>query len=45
MCEFFTRPLLENTRLIDMNNCVVSPADGKILHFGLIINNQIEQVL
>lgn len=44
LAEFFTRSLKENARLIDANSCLVSPADGKVLHFGCATCEQIEQV-
>ncbi|XP_052865528.1 phosphatidylserine decarboxylase proenzyme, mitochondrial isoform X1 [Anopheles cruzii] len=42
--EFFTRPLREDARPIDSNTCMVSPCDGRILHFGAANSSQIEQV-
>lgn len=44
LAEFFTRPLKENARLIDAASCLVSPADGKVLHFGPASSEQVEQV-
>lgn len=41
--EFFARSLKADARFIDPG-CLVSPCDGKILHFGPASNNQIEQV-
>lgn len=44
IAEFFTRSLKEDARTIDTNSCLVSPADGRVLHFGLATNEQVEQV-
>lgn len=44
MSEFFTRPLKEGVRPIDQKAPLVSPADGKILHFGTASKSLIEQV-
>lgn len=44
MSEFFTRSLRDGVRKIDENSCLVSPADGRILHFGLAEDERIEQV-
>ncbi|XP_060645436.1 phosphatidylserine decarboxylase proenzyme, mitochondrial [Drosophila nasuta] len=44
MAEFFTRPLREGARLIDAKAPLVSPADGKVLHFGSASDSRIEQV-
>ncbi|KAH8388202.1 hypothetical protein KR093_000299 [Drosophila rubida] len=44
MAEFFTRPLKEGARLIDAKAPLVSPADGKVLHFGIASDSRIEQV-
>lgn len=40
---FFTRPLKPECRQIE-DSCVVSPADGTVLYFGLASNAHIEQV-
>lgn len=44
LSQFFTRPLKDGVRPIDMNAPIVSPADGKILHFGTASKSLIEQV-
>ncbi|KAL9698384.1 hypothetical protein quinque_001825 [Culex quinquefasciatus] len=44
LAEFFTRSLKENVRYIDSNSCLVSPCDGRVLHFGTATNAQVEQV-
>ncbi|KAI8801750.1 phosphatidylserine decarboxylase-domain-containing protein [Cladochytrium replicatum] len=42
--EFFYRELKDGVRPIDWSAAVVSPADGKVLNFGIITNRRIEQV-
>uniref|UniRef100_UPI00358FE89D phosphatidylserine decarboxylase proenzyme, mitochondrial isoform X2 n=1 Tax=Myxine glutinosa TaxID=7769 RepID=UPI00358FE89D len=42
--EFFRRPLRLNSRPISTHHSVVSPADGRVLHFGRVRNNEVEQV-
>ena len=42
--DFFYRRLKEGSRKIDENAAVVSPADGRVLHFGEIAGEQVEQV-
>ncbi|KAF5093247.1 hypothetical protein D0Z03_002498 [Geotrichum reessii] len=42
--EFFYRKLKPGARIIDENSPLVSPADGKILHLGIINDGQVEQV-
>jgi phosphatidylserine decarboxylase len=42
--EFFYRRLKEGSRKIDETAAVVSPADGRVLHFGEIVGEQVEQV-
>lgn len=44
LAEFFTRPLKDGVRTIDMHAPIVSPADGTILHFGTASKSLIEQV-
>jgi phosphatidylserine decarboxylase len=45
LAAFFYRTLRPGVRPIDPNpNAVVSPADGKIIQFGAIINGEVEQV-
>ncbi|XP_061417475.1 phosphatidylserine decarboxylase proenzyme, mitochondrial isoform X1 [Lethenteron reissneri] len=41
--EFFRRQLKPSVRPV-CTKCMVSPADGKILHFGRVRNNEVEQV-
>ncbi|KTW27405.1 phosphatidylserine decarboxylase [Pneumocystis carinii B80] len=42
--EFFYRELKPGVREIDNDALIVSPADGKVLHFGLVEGRRIEQV-
>ncbi len=42
--EFFYRKLKPGARPIDENSILVSPADGKVFHFGVISGKEIEQV-
>ncbi|XP_002734587.1 phosphatidylserine decarboxylase proenzyme, mitochondrial-like [Saccoglossus kowalevskii] len=42
--EFFRRQLKPTVRPVDQDHCVVSPADGKVLHFGKVKKCQLEQV-
>ncbi|XP_017015865.2 phosphatidylserine decarboxylase proenzyme, mitochondrial [Drosophila takahashii] len=44
LAEFFTRPLKEGVRVINQEAPLVSPADGKVLHFGSASDSLIEQV-
>ncbi len=44
LSEFFRRALKPNVRVIDQNSCIVSPCDGKILHFGKADRGYLEQV-
>ncbi|XP_055375139.1 phosphatidylserine decarboxylase proenzyme, mitochondrial isoform X2 [Condylostylus longicornis] len=44
LSQFFTRSLKEGVRVIDSQSNLVSPADGRVLHFGSASNSQIEQV-
>lgn len=44
LAEFFTRSLKDDVRFIDHNSCIVSPCDGRVLHFGPATNSYIEQV-
>ncbi|XP_067107152.1 phosphatidylserine decarboxylase proenzyme, mitochondrial isoform X4 [Osmerus mordax] len=42
--EFFRRKLKPQARPVCDSHCVISPADGKILHFGRVRNCEVEQV-
>ncbi|XP_018600313.1 phosphatidylserine decarboxylase proenzyme, mitochondrial isoform X2 [Scleropages formosus] len=42
--EFFRRKLKPQARPVCDSHCVISPADGKILHFGKVRNCEVEQV-
>lgn len=42
--EFFRRPLKTELRPVCTGDCVVSPADGMVLHFGRIEKGFVEQV-
>lgn len=42
--EFFYRELKPDARSIDEQAVLVSPSDGKVLHLGVIQDNQVEQV-
>ncbi|XP_051970801.1 phosphatidylserine decarboxylase proenzyme, mitochondrial-like isoform X2 [Xyrauchen texanus] len=42
--EFFRRKLKPQARPVCDSHCVISPADGKILHFGHVKNCEVEQV-
>jgi len=42
--EFFRRAIKAHVRPVDHSNCVVSPSDGKVMHFGLVRDNRMEQV-
>ncbi|XP_035383107.1 phosphatidylserine decarboxylase proenzyme, mitochondrial isoform X2 [Electrophorus electricus] len=42
--EFFRRKLKPHARPVCDSHCVISPADGKILHFGRVKNCEVEQV-
>lgn len=44
LAEFFTRSLKDDVRFIDPNSSIVSPCDGRVLHFGSATTEQIEQV-
>jgi phosphatidylserine decarboxylase len=45
LAAFFYRTLKPGVRPLDPNpNTVVSPADGKIIQFGTIVNGEVEQV-
>ncbi|XP_063066352.1 phosphatidylserine decarboxylase proenzyme, mitochondrial isoform X2 [Engraulis encrasicolus] len=42
--EFFRRKLKPQARPVCDSHCIISPADGKILHFGRVKNCEVEQV-
>ncbi|XP_028400696.1 phosphatidylserine decarboxylase proenzyme, mitochondrial-like [Dendronephthya gigantea] len=42
--EFFTRKLKQGSRDIDKNSELVSPVDGRILHFGKVTDGKLEQI-
>jgi phosphatidylserine decarboxylase len=44
LAHFFYRELEDGCRPIDQTALVVSPADGKVLHFGKIEGRRVEQV-
>ncbi|XP_028317832.1 phosphatidylserine decarboxylase proenzyme, mitochondrial [Gouania willdenowi] len=41
--EFFRRPLKPSVRPL-CSSCLLSPADGRVLHFGLVKDSEVEQV-
>ncbi|KAJ8984876.1 hypothetical protein NQ317_002716 [Molorchus minor] len=44
LADFFARPLKEGVRKIAHDDCLVSPCDGTVLHFGTVNTEQVEQV-
>ncbi|XP_072099340.1 phosphatidylserine decarboxylase proenzyme, mitochondrial isoform X6 [Mobula birostris] len=44
LSEFFRRKLKPQARPVCDSHCVISPSDGKILHFGKVKNCEVEQV-
>jgi phosphatidylserine decarboxylase len=44
LSDLFTRQLNEGARIIDHTHIIVSPCDGKILNYGKVKGNTIEQV-
>ncbi|KAJ2368732.1 phosphatidylserine decarboxylase 1 [Coemansia sp. Cherry 401B] len=46
LATFFYRELREDARPVDMRDevAVVSPSDGKVLHFGVVEQREVEQV-
>lgn len=44
LAEFFYRELDDGLRPVDPDALIVSPADGKVLHFGRIEGRRVEQV-
>lgn len=44
LADFFARPLRPDSRPVDEKSCLVSPCDGKVLHFGPVDSCTVEQV-
>ncbi|KAI8910974.1 phosphatidylserine decarboxylase-domain-containing protein [Gorgonomyces haynaldii] len=44
LSDFFYRKLKPGARTVSNESALVSPADGKILHFGHVENDRVEQV-
>ncbi|KAG7214112.1 hypothetical protein KM043_001470 [Ampulex compressa] len=44
LVDFFVRPLKRDARPIDPTTNMVSPSDGRILHFGPVTSCRVEQV-
>ncbi|XP_023287546.1 phosphatidylserine decarboxylase proenzyme, mitochondrial isoform X2 [Orussus abietinus] len=44
LVDFFVRPLKSDARPIAQNTNIVSPSDGKVIHFGPVTSCQVEQV-
>uniref|UniRef100_A0A1B6LU49 Phosphatidylserine decarboxylase proenzyme, mitochondrial n=1 Tax=Graphocephala atropunctata TaxID=36148 RepID=A0A1B6LU49_9HEMI len=44
LAQFFARELKQGVRPIDLSNCVVSPADGRVLNNGKICSCHVEQI-
>ncbi|XP_026153849.1 phosphatidylserine decarboxylase proenzyme, mitochondrial isoform X2 [Mastacembelus armatus] len=44
LSEFFRRRLKPAARPLCASSCLISPADGRILHFGRVKNSEVEQV-
>ena len=44
LADFFYRELEDGARHVDEDALIVSPADGKVLHFGKVEGRQVEQV-
>jgi len=44
LSEFFRRQLKPDARQVDQRSCLVSPCDGRILHFGKVDKGYLEQV-
>ncbi|XP_035040028.1 phosphatidylserine decarboxylase proenzyme, mitochondrial isoform X2 [Hippoglossus stenolepis] len=42
--EFFRRRLKPAVRPLCTSSCLISPADGRVLHFGQVKNSEVEQV-
>ncbi|KAJ3604963.1 hypothetical protein NHX12_027014 [Muraenolepis orangiensis] len=42
--EFFRRPLKPTARPVCPSSCVISPADGRVLYCGRVVNGELEQV-
>ncbi|KAG0236482.1 phosphatidylserine decarboxylase 1 [Actinomortierella wolfii] len=44
LSEFFYRELKEGARPIDRNAELISPSDGRVLHFGIVDGARVEQI-
>ncbi|XP_031841483.1 phosphatidylserine decarboxylase [Nomia melanderi] len=44
LVDFFVRPLKQDARPIDRKTSIVSPSDGRVLHFGPVTACLVEQV-
>ncbi|XP_014210828.1 phosphatidylserine decarboxylase proenzyme, mitochondrial isoform X2 [Copidosoma floridanum] len=44
LSDFFVRPLKPDARIIAQNSSIVSPSDGKVLHYGPVTSCKVEQV-
>ncbi|KAI1310545.1 phosphatidylserine decarboxylase 1 [Mortierella claussenii] len=44
LSEFFYRELKDDARPIDYSAALVSPADGRVFHFGLVDGSRVEQI-
>ncbi|XP_076232373.1 phosphatidylserine decarboxylase isoform X2 [Calliopsis andreniformis] len=44
LVDFFVRPLKHDARPIDQSTNIVSPSDGRVLHFGPVTSCCVEQV-
>ncbi|KAI8052510.1 phosphatidylserine decarboxylase-domain-containing protein [Syncephalis plumigaleata] len=44
LADFFYRELRDDARPIDDTSILVSPADGRVLHYGVVVGRQVEQV-
>lgn len=44
LAEFFCRPLKDGIRPVNKVDCIVSPADGRVISFGPVTTCKVEQV-
>ncbi|KAJ9591930.1 hypothetical protein L9F63_001532, partial [Diploptera punctata] len=44
LAEFFCRSLKDGVRPVNQDDCIVSPADGRVISFGLVDTCKVEQV-